>query len=195
MSVVQLAQAMDVTATAVRQRLLRLMEQGCIERISIRAGRGRPSHEYSLTKKGRERAGSNLSDLAVAVWHEIAQIEDSETRRMLVERVSKRLVEKYAEVIQGVTVDEKMASLVTLFSQRQVPYAVDQGGKLPVLKALSCPYPGLADKDRRICSLEKSMISELLGEEVSLSQCRLDGHHDCSFVPARENDDRYGDSS
>jgi DeoR family transcriptional regulator, suf operon transcriptional repressor len=64
LSVTELAEAMEVTATAVRQRLNRLMAQGYIERVVSRAGRGRPSHQYSLTSKGRRQTGSNFADLA-----------------------------------------------------------------------------------------------------------------------------------
>ena len=52
LSVSELADAMEVTATAVRQRLTRLMAQSMISREAIRAGRGRPKHRYSLTDKG-----------------------------------------------------------------------------------------------------------------------------------------------
>ena len=43
---------MGVTATAVRQRLQRLMTHGLIARKTERKGRGRPNHRYSLTEKG-----------------------------------------------------------------------------------------------------------------------------------------------
>ncbi len=46
MTVIDLASALEVTATAVRQRLTRLMAQGFVERSSTKAGRGRPSHFY-----------------------------------------------------------------------------------------------------------------------------------------------------
>ena len=43
MGVAELAVAMEVTATAVRQRLTRLMGQGYVERTATKASRGRPS--------------------------------------------------------------------------------------------------------------------------------------------------------
>ena len=60
LSVTELADAMEVTATAVRQRLTRLMAQSMIEREAIRAGRGRPKHRYSLTDKGLASNGLEL---------------------------------------------------------------------------------------------------------------------------------------
>ena len=67
---------MGVTATAVRQRLQRLMAEGLIERHTERKGRGRPNHRYSLTEKGERSAGTNFSDLAVVLWEEIKAVDD-----------------------------------------------------------------------------------------------------------------------
>ncbi|HCP84927.1 MAG TPA: hypothetical protein DIT88_11045 [Planctomycetaceae bacterium] len=45
----------------------------------------------------------------------------------------------------------------------------------------ACPYPELAEQDPSVCSMERMLISEILGETVRLSQCRLDGGCDCTF--------------
>ena len=62
---------LGVTATAVRQRLNRLMAAGLVDRQSESEGRGRPIHLYRLTEAGRKKSGNNLSDFAVALWEEI----------------------------------------------------------------------------------------------------------------------------
>ena len=51
---------MGVTATAVRQRLRRLMDSGLIQRETERISRGRPNHRYSLTEQGRAGGGHKL---------------------------------------------------------------------------------------------------------------------------------------
>lgn len=182
LSISDLATAMGVTATAVRQRLTRLMAQGYIDREATRAGRGRPSHQYRLTSKGRRKTGSNFADLAIALWQEIRSIEDPDVRRGLLQRLAKRLVAAYADQIEGTSVEEKMESVATLFGDRKVPFTVTrEADKLPVLTALACPYPELAEQDKSICSMEKMLFSELLGESVNLSQCRLDGESCCTF--------------
>src|SRR5262245_8227565 len=78
LSIAQLKAPMQVTATAVRQRLVRLLAQGDIERTTERVSRGRPLHRYALTDKGRRRAGANFADLAIALWQEIREIKDPE---------------------------------------------------------------------------------------------------------------------
>jgi predicted ArsR family transcriptional regulator len=184
LSVSQLAAAMEVTATAVRQRLTRLLALGDIERKVQRAGRGRPVHQYALTEKGRRRSGSNFSDLAIALWQEVREIKDAQVRQGLLARLSRRLAGLYASQVRGADLDERMESLAAIFRERQIPFEVERSQELPILHANACPYPDLAEQDRGICALEKMMFSELLGEAVRLSNCRLDGHNCCTFEPA-----------
>lgn len=181
MSVSELAECLDVTPTAVRQRLNRLMAQGYIDRSARKAPRGRPSHRYVLTAKGRRKAGANFADLAIALWQQIWETEDAEVRQRLRRRLAGRLALMYADQIEGETIQEKMQSVVELFGQRRIPFAVESRGDLPVLTALACPYPELAQEDRGVCAMERFLFSEILGAEVRLSQCRLDGETSCKF--------------
>jgi len=181
LSIAQLKLPMQVTTTAVRQRLVRLLAQGDIERHTERISRGRPVHRYGLTEKGRRRSGANFADLAIALWQEIREIKDPEVRRGLLQRLSKRLATQYASQIQGETVEQRMESLAELFRERQIPFEVNHANELPLLRATACPYPDLAEQDRTVCSMERMMFSELLGADVRLSDCRLDGHNCCTF--------------
>ena len=181
LGIAQLATATSVTSTAVRQRLNRLMGQGLIQREIARASRGRPSHRYSLTDKGRRQTGSNFDDLAMALWKEVRSIADPEVRRGLLSRISRQLAGMYAGQVHGSTTVERMQSVQGLFAERNVPFEVEQNGSLPVLTALACPYPQLAEQDRGICALERMLFTELLGENVRLTDCRLDGGNCCRF--------------
>lgn len=181
MSIADLAGATTVTATAVRQRLTRLMAQGLIERETTRAARGRPSHRYSLTEKARRQAGNNYGDLAIMLWEEIRSVKDPEVRRGLFQRLAVAMARFYSSRIEGGTPTARMESLKELFSERRVPMEVDSAGELPVLTVVDCPYPELAEKDRGICAVEKMMFAELLASPLRLSQCRLEGHSCCQF--------------
>ncbi len=186
MSISQLIDAMDVTATAVRQRLGRLMGQGMIARVAAKSSRGRPSHRYSLTEKGVRAGGSNFADLAIALWTEVRKVKDPAVRSGLIQRLAEAMAKMYTPAIQGATTAERMDAIRQLLAERDVPFAVEEavghnGAKLPVLTALACPYPVLAEQDRGICSVEKILFSELLGEGVRLTECRLDGANCCRF--------------
>jgi DeoR family suf operon transcriptional repressor len=210
MSVTEVATATRVTATAVRQRLTRLMGQGMIERGASPAGRGRPSHRYSLTEKARRQAGNNFSDLAIVLWDEIRAVKDQEVRRGLLERIATAMADVYRDRVQGATLAARMEALKRLFGERRVPLeihgvadgepsngpgpeslattahatqhrAADGMHPLPMLTVAECPYPELAEKDRGICAVEKMLFAKLLEQPMRLTQCRLDGHSCCQF--------------
>jgi DeoR family transcriptional regulator, suf operon transcriptional repressor len=181
LGVTELADAMEVTPTAVRQRLTRLLAQAMIEREAIRAGRGRPKHRYSLTDKGVRQTGSNFTDLALALWREFRTFGTDDLRREMLRRIARALASGYADQIEGTTPAERLQSLANLLVQRRIPASVEQASRLSTLTAHACPYPKLAEEDASICQMEKMLFSELVGNEMRLTQCRLDGGESCQF--------------
>ena len=177
----QLAAKLAVTDTAARQRLSRLMRQGLLERETIRRGRGRPSHQYRLTAKGRQTAGDNFFDLALTLWKEIRSITDPEIRRGLLGRIASSLGSMYAEKINGADPQERMKELGSVFAEKDIPCSVDSSASLPVLSIHACPYPDLAERDRAICAMEKQLFSNLVQSDLRLTACRLDGETTCTF--------------
>jgi DeoR family transcriptional regulator, suf operon transcriptional repressor len=181
-SIAEAIEAGGVTATAVRQRLTRLMNQGLVERSTERRGRGRPVHRYTLTEKARRQSGHNYADLSMALWHEIRNLKDAEIRRGLLQRVADSMSEMYRDEVVGSTAESRMNSLKELMADRRIPVEIEaRPNLLPVLTVVDCPYPELAAQDRSICAMERMMFADLLQTSVSLSQCRLDGHNCCQF--------------
>jgi DeoR family transcriptional regulator, suf operon transcriptional repressor len=175
---------MGVTATAVRQRIQRLTEAGLIERQAERKGRGRPNHRYSLTAKAEQSAGNNFGDMATVLWDEIKSVKDPAIRQGLLKRIAGRLVERYKGDVGGETLGDRMTAVANLMGERDIPFTVNTAGALPILSAHACPYPELAKADRSVCTMEKLMLSEMLGENMRLSECRLDGSTCCTFTPS-----------
>jgi predicted ArsR family transcriptional regulator len=161
--------------------LVRLLSRGFIQREAIRTGRGRPRHNYYLTDKGLRQTGSNFTDLAMALWREVRSADDTGVRRDMLRRIAGALAAGYTDQIRGETPVERMESLRDLLAQRRIPVSVDEVAGRTVLTTHACPYPSLAEKDRDICSMEQMLFSELLGADVSLTRCRLDGQGECQF--------------
>ena len=180
MSISEIAEQLQITATAVRQRLGRLMAANLVQRKLVAAeGRGRPGHRYSLTSLGRRQLGGNFADLAFALWEEVRSIPDPEIRRGMLSRIAGRMADAYA--LDAHSPKERMRAIAELFGERRVPMTVGENGELPVLTAKCCPYPELAEKDRSVCAMEKLMFSEMVGEKLQLTECRLDGGTCCTF--------------
>jgi len=163
MSIVQLGEALDVSANAVRQRLNRLMAAG---------------------------AGDNLPDLAKALWLEIESIEDPQVRQTLLTGAMRRLLGSYESEVIGETLEDRLVSIQKFFDDRGVPIVIENNvsdGQLPVLRVLECPYPGLEDRENHFCELEKQLFAKVIGSPVQLCQCQKDGDSCCSFESAEKS--------
>lgn len=183
----ELTELLGVTATAVRQRIERLLEMGLIDREKVVAGRGRPTFRYRLTVTGHRDAGANPANLADAMWREIVAVEDEAIRDKLVSAVAARLGRQFAMQAgsdqANDSFEDRMQKLSDVMSARRMVTEVTTSGELPVLDIGVCPFPTLTDAsvDRAMCRLEEQMISEALGQPVHLSSCRLDGDDCCQF--------------
>jgi len=194
-----LATRLGVTATAVRQRLDRLMRAGLVGRTTVSDGhasvgqqgvgrlRGRPSHVYSLTEKGRRTGGDNFRDLALVLWREIRSVREPATRQGLISRIGVAMADMYRPDVSGGTPRERLESMARILQERRISCCVDSapsptGRGLSVLTSHACPYPELAEQDRGICAAERLMLQDLVGSAVQLSECRLDGAACCRFT-------------
>jgi DeoR family suf operon transcriptional repressor len=190
LAISDIGQHFSITRTAVRERLLRLMGEGLVDRELVRGGRGRPNYGYLLSPKARELAGNNFADLAAVLWQEVLRIEDSRRRQRVVRRIASALKALYADAIHGTTLKARMESLRELLEKRRVRCDVDTRGSVPTFTLRDCPYLDLAEVDGTVCQMETMLFSQLLGDEVVLSQCRLDGHACCQFRPNRKQTTR-----
>lgn len=185
-TVLSLCSELNVTATAVRQRLTRLQAAGLISRGSSKTGRGRPSHEYSVTDSGRQILGDNYRDLAVVLWREVKGIEDIGVRTQVMNRIKDSLVARYRQTVVGETLTDRVVQLGVSLNQYGFNTETEVSADLPILRENNCPYLELAADDSSICDLEHSVFEEVLGAEMTLTRCCLDGHHCCEFQPASQ---------
>jgi len=182
----QLCEAMDVTATAVRQRLSRLVTLGLVSRERARLARGRPHYLYKVAETGLRELGDNYADLAMNLWASLRSIEDPSVRKQVLERVEQTLVSQYGKTVDGTTLRERFDQLRAALAAHGFDVEIDESGDLPILREKNCPYHELASSDPAICELEQAVFRQILGTDVALSQCCLDGHVCCEFQTVEE---------
>jgi predicted ArsR family transcriptional regulator len=184
LTVAAMAADLGVTATAVRNRLSRLVEAGLVERQTENHGRGRPRHTYQASIEAHRKLGQNYTDLALVLWNEMmSTVSDRKLRRLLFGRITERLAELYR---QEVTVDGwegRLEQLGAVLHDRGIEAEVvrREASALPILKQHSCPYFALAEIDHAVCAMERKMFEKVVGHGLRLSQCRLDGARSCDF--------------
>jgi predicted ArsR family transcriptional regulator len=105
---------------------------------------------------------------------------------MLLGRVGERLAKRYATSIRGEALQERVEQLAEALYQRGVLTDVNmEDENVIVLHAYNCPYHELAQEHRSICEMDEEVMRKVLGSDVNLSACMMDGHRGCSFVVSK----------
>jgi DeoR family transcriptional regulator, suf operon transcriptional repressor len=181
LSIRDIESALGVTTTAVRQQITALQADGLVTVTTVREKRGRPHAVYGLSEKGQSRFASGYEDLALVLLEEVLGLAQPESTRQLLQRVSARLGEQYAEQMHGMALAERLQELVALFEKRGILIKLEEEPDAFMLTEYGCPYYGLAREHREVCGMEIEAIEQALGSQVTLCQSQLDGHHGCQF--------------
>jgi predicted ArsR family transcriptional regulator len=183
----ELEDLLGITTNAVRQHLQALQADGYIERRRVSTGVGRPHHAYSITAKAHELFACHCDDLALTLLEEVFALEGPERAGLLLGRVGDRLAKRYASSVRGELLQERVEQLADVLYERGVLTDVQMGdGDVIVLHAYNCPYHELAQEHRSICEMDEAVMRKVLGTDVSLSECMMDGHRGCSFVVSNQ---------
>lgn len=183
-----LEQLLGITTTAVRQHLNTLQNEGYVERKAVHTGVGRPHHAYAVTAKAQEIFACHCDDLALTLLEEVFALEGVEQTNLLLARVSNRLANKYQQSVRSNLLVERVDELATALYQRGVLTDVhEQDENTFVLHTYNCPYHELAQDHREICEMDEAMLRQILGSEVNLTSCMMDGHQGCSFVVSQKS--------
>jgi DeoR family suf operon transcriptional repressor len=182
----ELEDLLGVTTNAVRQHLQALQADGYIVRRQVNSGVGRPHHAYSISAKAHELFACHCDDLALTLLEEVFALEGPERAAMLLGRVGDRLAKRYASSVRGEALQERVEQLAEALHQRGVLTDVHvEDENVIVLHAYNCPYHELAQEHRAICEMDEEVMRKVLGSDVNLSACMMDGHRGCSFVVSK----------
>lgn len=189
-SVKELEAAMGVTTTAVREQVANLLNEGFLQATRVRGEIGRPYYVYSLTTKAQELFPKDYATLALLLLEETLAMQGSEGLRALLNRVSRRMAEKFDGQTEGKELAQKLLGLVGTLGEQgmEVSMLSVQAGEEQeksdfVLKMHACPYFDVAKSHREICEMEQEMLADLLGPGVGVKLAGriVDGQWACDF--------------
>lgn len=174
---------LGVTPTAVRQHLNHLQAGGYLDRREVRSGVGRPHFTYVATEAARELFACRCDVLALTMLKEMSDMVGEELMGSLLKRVGSRLAEGYSATVKSPDLQNRVEEMAGALGRQGVLTDVSAGDSNTIaLKMYNCPYHELAIEHREICEMDQQILQQVLGEQVFLDDCIMDGHGSCSFV-------------
>lgn len=183
MSIDDLAHALAITRTAVRQHLAALERDGLVKRGATRPTGRRPEQLHELTEQARELFPRQYPLLANLLIAEVAGLLGEEALLMLMRQLGRKL----AADVEHKVVDE--ARIVEHMNNAGYEAQVffRSGGK-PQIVAHNCVFHHLAKAHPVVCELDLALIGALGGAEVSHEECMLRGGQVCRFALGKNED-------
>ncbi len=182
-SIDELAAAIGVTRTAVRQHLAALSQEGLVGPAGQRATGGRPQTLFVLTQEGREAFPRRYSWFAQLLIEAMAKEHGAGGLRIRLGRIASAVV---GQLRQGAAEKDSRRQRVGKVSKLMDELGYDaRTGKdiagAPTIEADNCVFHELAMKNAEVCQFDLALLSGLTGSKVELGECMARGGHVCRF--------------
>lgn len=179
-TVKELEEVLQVSTTAVREHLINLQTRQLVTTRVVRSGPGRPRLVYFLTDAAQDLFPKEYDTLINLLLQEIARREGSERLQVLLDAVGARLAEQYRGQISGTELAERLAELRGALEARGIPVEVHDSGES--FQVFACPYLDVAQQHAGVCTMERRMIEQVLGETIALEGTIREGRRSCHFT-------------
>jgi predicted ArsR family transcriptional regulator len=182
-SVDELAQAIGVTRTAVRQHLSSLMRDGLATPGAARASGGRPQRLFVLTSAGKEAFPRHYSWFAGLLVEEIEREHGASGLRTRLGRIASAVVGQLRQQAPSVTPGSRqsIAQLAEVMDGLGYDARVGSSAHGSSIEADNCVFHELAQRNPEVCQFDLALLAGYTGSKVDLEECMAHGGHVCRF--------------
>jgi len=176
----------DLAKTTVREHFLQLERDGYVDRKYVRAGPGRPSLQYLVTKKGNRLFPSSESDLIRELINYLKGQGEEKKIEEFFEAFWEKRLQKAREKMDNASEQDSRARLNELmkFLEEEgfMPeYEVDEEKGAVTIRECNCPFSEVVKETRLPCQLEAMFYKKLFETDVERKSYIAEGDYSCTY--------------
>jgi len=183
LTVDNLTDELAISRNAVNQHLVSLDRGGFIGSSLLTSTGGRPSKVYTLSSQGLELFPRHYALFSNLLVHWLKQkLSEKELEACMVE-LGTQVAQEFKSRVQKRHSEsgklEEVASIMQeLGYEARVETDAENNGEIV---ASNCVFHKLASECDKVCSLDLSLMSNLLDAEIDHKECMVDGGSCCRF--------------
>jgi len=181
-TIIDLAEAVGINAISVRHHLTSLQAEGMVSAEEERHGVGRPRLVYSLTEKGLESFPTRYLRLTNRLLDQMKETLPPAAISKLFASMAEDIASDYAQQVKTLSVEEKLDFIKSLLIQEGFSVEWEQQGKDYLIHEITCPYYHVGQAHPEVCTVDQTLISEVLSIPAQKINCVLSGDHHCTYV-------------
>lgn len=178
----ELATALEITPSAVRQHLGALAGEGLVVYDERRGGPGRPKHVYRLTEAAESLFPKRYGDLAAEILEYVGDADPAMVERLFDRRRQRRIADAKVR-LAGRPFPDQVAELTAILDEDGYLAAVEpmDDGSYRIVEH-NCAILEVARKYGHACSSELEFIRKVLpSAKVERVQHMMAGAHVCAY--------------
>jgi predicted ArsR family transcriptional regulator len=183
-SAFDLATEFALSPNAIRQQLVILERDGLVVGKSVRRGKTKPTHEYSLTLQADRYFPQAYDRMLNAVLREVRATQGDDAVAKIFDGIAKRAVGKMNARVEGLSTPERVAAIADNIRSTGVAVEVEDHEGTIVLREHNCPYASVVAEHPECCSVIHTMLDDLVPTEVKQTESIATGGAECRFEVA-----------
>jgi len=188
----ELAEAVGINPISVRHHVTKLEAEGLVTSEEERHGVGRPRRLYFLTEDGMEQFPTRYLRLTVRLLEQLKETLPEPMVSELFTQVADDLVADYTSNLDldGVPMEERLDIVKDLLKTEGFTMEWERQDDGYHIREVNCPYYHVGQNHPEVCSVDQTLISNMLDVPVHKIKCILDGDSYCTYIvpPDKEQD-------
>jgi DeoR family transcriptional regulator, suf operon transcriptional repressor len=180
----ELASVLKLTPVTVRHHLDILRSEDLVAQpvVRHRTSPGRPQYAYFLAEKASQLFPKNYCDLAAKLLEEVRANNSPDTVGGLFEGVARRLSAAAPQPGPGERLPDRLDRTVAYLNEAGYVAHWEATPEGCVLRTCNCPYASLADANPELCSMDLTLVSDLLGCTPERLSRVVEGASSCAYM-------------
>ncbi|MCF6278086.1 MAG: winged helix-turn-helix transcriptional regulator [Anaerolineales bacterium] len=178
----ELAEIVGINPISVRHHLTNLQANNLITAEEERHGVGRPRLIYTLSEEGAEKFPTRYLQLTTHLLNQLKETLPKPMVKELFSQVAFNLAEEYAEELEGLSMEERLVIIQKMLAKEGFTVEWEKSGNQYHIHEISCPYIKVGHNHPEICSMDQTLISQMLDVPAEKVQCVLSGDSRCTYV-------------
>ncbi|MDK1080107.1 MAG: winged helix-turn-helix transcriptional regulator [Anaerolineae bacterium] len=181
-SINDLATAVGINPISVRHHVTNLQAEGLVDAQEELHGVGRPRLIYSLTELGMEKFPTRYLRLTTRLLDQMKSSLPPPTVTKLFADMATNMAEDYSEQVQGLNIEERLDLVSELLTKEGFTVEWEKVGDQYRIHEKTCPYLQIGQNHPEVCTVDQTLISQMLALPAEKVQCILDGSSHCTYV-------------
>src|SRR5690625_4243751 len=174
----------SISEIAVRRHIHELIQQGFLEKQSMKQKIGRPYYTYDLTEKGHATFPNENETLPLEILQDLEAVQGKQAvKSVLAQRMERERIQ-FLEEVESENFDQRVSTIVKIQEDKGFMIEYDQttDGDYEI-RNYNCPIINIASKYQQVCSNEKQVLGEVFPDSNVISRsCIATGGKYCNWI-------------